>query len=201
MKVVNGNERIALRELAQITPGPSGSLLDGLGDASDGVPVVTPSDITNGSEVDARTLRRLPDNDANRLARFTLRQDDIIMVRQGSLGRLTMVGPELAGALYNSSCARVRSDDRRVLPQYLFAYLSSSAVQEEILQRALQGTVPSINAALLGDLPVIVPPLETQEQVVAVIADVDELTLVHRATADRLDILKQALLDDLLRKA
>lgn len=198
MKVVGGNERIALRELAEITPGPSGSLLDSLGDASDGVPVVTPSDITGGSQVDTRTLRRLPDDDANRLGRFTLREDDIIVVRQGSLGRLAMVGPELAGALYNSSCARVRSGDHRVLPRYLFAYLSSSAVHKEIHQRALQGTVPSINAALLGDLPVILPPLETQEQVVAVVADVDELTLIHRATADRLEIIKQALLDDLL---
>ncbi|WP_280378306.1 restriction endonuclease subunit S [Nocardia wallacei] len=200
MKAVGGNERVVLRELAEITPGPSGSLFDGLGDTPDGVPVVTPSDITSGSQVDARTLRRLPDEPASRLDRFTLRQDDIVVVRQGALGRLAMVGPGLAGALYNSSCARVRSDNRRVLPQYLFAYLSSSAVQEEILQRALPGTIPSINATLLGDLPVIVPPLETQDQVVAVVADVDELTLVHRAAAERLEILKQALLDDLLRK-
>ncbi|WP_280267952.1 restriction endonuclease subunit S [Nocardia wallacei] len=192
------NERTALQELAEIAPGPSGSLLDGLGTAPDGVPVVTPSDITSSNQVDPRTLRTLPHDEAAGLDRFRLRPGDIVVVRQGSLGRITLIGPALAGALYNSSCARVRCHNQRVLPEYLYAYLSSSAMQEELLNRALQGTVPSLNAAILGELPVVLPPLDKQHRVVAVVSDVDELARIHRATVDRLDVLKQALLDDLL---
>lgn len=191
-------ERVTLGELAEISPGPSGSLLDKLGDEPDGVPVVTPSDITDRHQVDARKLRRLPHGEAAKLNRFTLRQGDIVLVRQGSLGRLALIGPQMEGWLYNSSCARVRSRDHRVLPEYLCLYLSSSAVQEEMLRRALPGTVQSLNAKILGNLPVVLPSLDRQRDVVAVIADIDELALVHRETADRLDILKLTLLDDFL---
>src|SRR5688572_1009776 len=103
-----------LGELAEITPGPSGSLLDQLGDEPGGVPVVTPSDITDRHQVDARRLRRVPHDEAARLDRFTLQQNDIVLVRQGSLGRLALIGPHLEVWLYNSSCARVRTHDRRV---------------------------------------------------------------------------------------
>ncbi|WP_181724061.1 restriction endonuclease subunit S [Nocardia gipuzkoensis] len=192
------DEQVTLGELAEIAPGPSGSLLDRLGDEPDGVPVVSPSDITDWNRVETRKLRKLPRDEADRLDRFALRQGDIVLVRQGSLGRLALIGTQLEGALYNSSCARVRSHDNRILPEYLCLYLSSPAMQEEMLRRALSGTVRSLNTAILSDLPVVVPPLDRQHDVVAVIADIDELALVHRETVDRLDVLKQALLDDFM---
>ncbi|MET8800003.1 restriction endonuclease subunit S [Nocardia sp. NPDC004568] len=194
------NEHLILRELAEITPGPSGSLLDKLGDEPDGVPVVNPSDITGWNEVDSRKLRRLPHDEAGRLERFTLQRNDIVLVRQGSLGKLALIGRQLAGALYNSSCAKVRVMDDRVLPEYLSLYLSSSAMQDEMLQRALPGTVQSLNSTILGDLPVAVPPLDRQHEVVAVIADIDELALIHRETVDRLGVLKRTLLDDFMSR-
>ncbi|MFI6958222.1 restriction endonuclease subunit S [Nocardia sp. NPDC050408] len=192
------NERFALGDLAEITPGPSGSLLEKLGDEPDGVPVVTPSDITDRNQVNTRKLRRLPHDEVARLDRFTLQRDDIVLVRQGSLGRSALIGQQLKGALYNSSCARVRSRDHRVLPEYLHLYLSSPGMQEEMLRRALPGTVQSLNAKILSKLPVTLPPLERQHDIAATIADMDELALAHRETADRLDILKLTLLDDFL---
>ncbi|MBF6183324.1 restriction endonuclease subunit S [Nocardia otitidiscaviarum] len=195
---MTNNDRPTLRDLADVTSGPSGSLLEKLGDEPDGVPVVTPTDIVGWNQVDARKLRRLPNDVAQRLKRFRLEGGDIVLVRQGSLGRLTVVGPNLEGALYNSSCARVRRRDQRVLPEYLGLYLSSPAMQEEMLRRALPGTVQSLNAAILGSLPVKVPPIDRQHDVVAAINDIDELARIHRATADRLDLLKRTVLENVL---
>ncbi len=200
MDAVDYEDRYTLGELAEITPGPSGSLLDKLGEKLDGVPVVTPSDITTSGEVTVRKLRRLPHDEAVRLDRFGLQQNDIVLVRQGSLGRSALIGEQLTGALYNSSCARVRSQDRRVLPEYLHIYLSSPGMQEEMIRRALPGTVQSLNTKILNSLPVILPPRERQHDLVAVIADIDELVLTHRETADRLDILKRTLLGDFLNE-
>jgi len=196
--VVAKSKRVTLGELAEITPGPSGSLVDKLGDEPDGVPVVTPSDITEQHQVDTRRVRRLPHDEAERLDRFALRQGDIVLVRQGSLGRLALIGPQLEGWLYNSSCARVRSRDHRALPEYLCLYVSSPVVQEEMIRRAVQGTVQSLNAKILSNLPVVLPSPDRQRSLVDVIADIDELALAHRETADRLDTLKLALLGDFL---
>lgn len=198
MLVVAEDERIALGELVEITPGPSGSLLDKLGDETNGVPVVSPSDITDHHQVDSRKLRRLPHREAARLDRFSLQEGDIILVRQGSLGRLALISFGQHGWLYNSSCVRVRSRDDRVMPEYLCLYLSAPAVQEELIGRALPGTIQSLNAKMFGDIPVVLPPSDRQRDLVALISDIDELTLVHRKTADHLDALKLSLLDDFL---
>ncbi len=189
---------VTLGDLAEITPGPSGSLLDRLGDEPDGVPVVTPLDITEQHRVNTRKLRRLPCKEAERLKRFVLLRNDIVLVRQGALGRLALIGPEAEGWLYSSSCARVRSRDQRVLPEYLRLYLSSSAAQEEIRRRALPGTVESLNVKILESLPVMVPSLDRQRDVVVVISDIDELALVHRETAARLETLRFTLFDEML---
>lgn len=196
---VTDKEQVPLKDLVEITAGPSGSLLDRLGSEPDGVPVVSPSDITDRHEVDTRKLRRLPQQDAARLNRFALREDDIVVVRQGSLGRLALVGPKRETWLYNSSCVRIRSHSDRVLPEYLTLYLSFPPVQEELLGQAVPGTVQSLNSAILGELPITVPPVERQREILAVVADIDELVLVHRNTADRLETLRLSILDDFLR--
>lgn len=195
---VTDEEQVPLKELAEITAGPSGSLLDRLGNDPDGVPVVSPSDITDRHEVDIRKLRRLPQEDAARLHRFALRKDDIVVVRQGSLGRLALVGPQRETWLYNSSCFRIRPRSARVLPGYLTVYLSFPPVQEKLVSQAVPGTVHSLNSTILGDLPITVPLLERQRDIVAVVADIDEMVQIQRNTADRLEALRLSILDDYL---
>ena len=84
-----------------------------------------------------------------------------------------------------------------MLPEYLWVYLSSTAAQEEMTRRALPGTVPSLDA-VLGNVPVLVPPLDRQRVPIAAVVDIEELASIHRDTADRLDALTTTLLDDLL---
>ena len=61
MASVAGYETIPLRDACGVTAGPSGALLDNLHDGPDGVPVVTPPDITDQHTIDARRVRRVPD--------------------------------------------------------------------------------------------------------------------------------------------
>jgi type I restriction enzyme, S subunit len=190
--------QIPLKDLAEITAGPSGSLLDRLSGDPEGIPVVSPSDITDRHDVDTRRLRRLPRKHSAKLERFTLREDDLVIVRQGSLGRLALVGPLREKWLYSSSCIRVRLRSSRILPQYLTLYLSFPPVQEELHSRAAPGTVQSLNSAALEALPITVPPVSRQRDVVAVVADIDELAGVHRKTADHLDTLRLSILGDFI---
>ena len=192
------DEQILLEDLVEINAGPSGSLLDRLGGDPDGVPVISPADITDRHRVDTRKLRRLPQADAVGLARLALRRNDIVVVRQGSLGRLALIGSQHENWLYNSSCIRLRPREDRVLAEYLTLYLSYPPVQEELLSRAVAGTVPSLNSAILREFPVAVPSLARQQDIIEVAADIDELVQVHRDTADQLEALKTSILDDFL---
>jgi len=192
------DEQIRLRDLGEMTAGPSGSLLDRLNDGPDGIPVVSPSDITDRHTVDTRRLRRVPWDDAKKLARFSLQEGDIVVVRQGSLGRLALIGMERDTWFYGSSCFRIRPRHDLILPAYLTLYLSFPPMQKELLSQALPGTVHSLNSAILSELLITVPPMERQQAIAAIFADIDDQVQVHKDTADRLEALRLAIFDEML---
>lgn len=191
-------KRIPLGKLGEITAGPSGSLLDHLHQGPDGVPVISPPDLTEWQTVATRRLRRLPEEDAKRLSRFALRAGDILIVRQGTLGRLALIEVAHTGWLYNSSCLRLRPSTGIVLPEYLVSYLALPWVRDRLTGQAQAGTVPALNSAMVGDFPVTLPSLERQRTVVDTLGDVDEQVRLQRAMADRLEALKPAIFDELL---
>lgn len=189
-------ERIPLGSLCSVTAGPSGSLLDNLNDGPDGVPVISPPDITEHLTVDTRRVRRLPEGQAARLARFALCEGDLLVVRQGTLGRLALIRPEQTNWFYSSSCLRIRPL-REVLPDYLAAYLTHPPVRRELLSLALPGTVPSLNSEMLSRFPVALVSLSRQRAAVAALADIDEQIRIQRAMADRLAALRPSVFDHL----
>ncbi|WP_184491173.1 restriction endonuclease subunit S [Streptomyces sp. I6] len=174
--------------------------MEHLHDGPDGVPVIAPPDLTEHFTVDARRVRRVPSNQADRLARFALRAGDLVVVRQGTLGRLALIGSEHTGWFYSSSCLRIRPHRDVVLPAYLAAYLSHPPVRRELLGRALPGTVPSLNSAMLNQLPVTVVPRERQRAVVEALADIDEQIRIQREMATRLEALRPSVFDELTNR-
>lgn len=195
------NGQVRLGELSEITPGPSGSLLERLSDGPDGVPVVSPPDITDYHTVDTRRLRRVPTGEAKKLSRFILRQGDILTVRQGALGRLAFIDEvEQHTWLYNSSCLRIRPYPELIHPVYLMRSLSHPSVQRALLSRARPGTVPFLNSAMLEDLPITVPPMIHQQEIIEVLADIDTQIKTHRETANRLETLRPAIYEEMLEQ-
>ncbi|MET9799682.1 restriction endonuclease subunit S [Streptomyces sp. NPDC006368] len=191
---------IPLGTLCEVKAGPSGSLLHDMSETPDGVPVISPPDLSEERTVDTRRLRRVPDAARKRLERFALRGGDVLVVRQGGLGRLGLIQPEQAGWFFSSSCLRVRSHpDAGILPGYLASYLSLPRARGWLLDNALPGTVPSINSKTLMELPVDVPPLTLQREIIAALADVDEQISVHRRSAELLSSLRPSIFDELVK--
>lgn len=192
-------ETISLRDLCQLAPGPSSALLENLHDGPDGVPVISPPDITDEHGVDPVRMRRVPWDDLDKMSRFVLRKGDILYVRQGALGRLALVTATQVGWIYNSSLLRLRPRNAVVLPAYLAAFLFYEPTRNIVLGQAQQGTVPSLNIAQFQELGVIVPPMRQQHAIVDTIADFDSNIKIHRAIADRLDALSEAVFSDMVQ--
>lgn len=189
---------IRLDEAYEVIAGPSGTFLDGLHDGLDGVPVIGPQNLADDHTIDVRLLRRLPQGRDRKLARFTVRAGDLLVVKQGALGRLAVVGSTQESWLFGSSCLRLRARDERVLPAFLAWYLGHPPVREELLQRASVGTIPAFNAATLREVQVPVPPLVDQEAIAATLDAVQIQARLHRESARRLDELCPSLFAELL---
>jgi len=195
-----GFQEIPLGTLCELTAGPSGSLLENLHDGPDGVPVIAPPNLTEQRTVDTRRLRRVSWAEAEKLSRFALREGDILFVRQGTLGRLALIGAEHATWMYSSACLRIRPRREVILPAYLAAYLSYEPVHKAIMAHALPGTVPSLNTALLYDFPVTVPPIAQQETIVETVMDIGAQVTIQRAIAERLEALGQAIFGEMIHE-
>ena len=78
--------KMQLGQLGEITSGPSGSQLDNLQDGPDGVPVISPSDLTERNTVEGRHVRRVPWDGSRNSPALLCRQATFLVVRQGSLG-------------------------------------------------------------------------------------------------------------------
>ncbi|MDZ5447386.1 restriction endonuclease subunit S [Micromonospora sp. 4G57] len=190
-----------LQYLADVAAGPSGSLLGNLSNRPDGVPVLSPQDLGDGPYgVRENELRRVPWADYQKLGRFTLQEDDLVLVRQGSIGRLALVTAKQSGWLYGSSCLRVRPNQELVSAPFLAYYLSHPPVQKSLLERALPGTVPSLNTQVLNEFPVAVPPLKRQLQIVGTMTALEDSIAAQHAIVERLKSLRPAVLDELMRK-
>ncbi|MEV4716676.1 restriction endonuclease subunit S [Micromonospora noduli] len=189
-----------LKHLADVAAGPSGSLLGNLSNRPDGVPVLSPQDLGDGPYgVRESELRRLPWADCQKLGRFTLQEDDLVLVRQGSIGRLALVTARQSGWLYGSSCLRVRPKKELISPAFLAYYLSHPPVRKSLLERALPGTVPSLNTQVLNDFPIAVPSLSRQIKIVETMTALEDSIAAQHAVVERLETLRPAVLDELMR--
>ena len=196
---MTGYQVVPLRDVCEVTAGPSGTLLDNLHDGPDGMPVITPPDITDRHTIDVRRVRRVPWDQAGKLSRFKLEAGDVLYVRQGAIGRLARVEADQDGWCYNSAFLRLRPHQAVVLPAYFAAFLAYEPTRDAVLGQAQQGTVPSLNVKQFQELPVVVPPLRQQLTIADTVADIESNIWVHRTIADRFDALREAVFGDMVQ--
>jgi type I restriction enzyme S subunit len=193
---------VELGTICEITAGPAGSLLKDLPDVGTGVPMVSPRDFTEFRTIDHSRLRRVPQAEAEKLERFSLRENDIIMVRQGSLGGQALVSIRETDWLYSSSCLRIRLRTTEVIPGYLSAYLTYSRSWVAFLQQQTVGTtVPLLTSSALGKFPVVLPDVARQLAITEALQALDGQIAVEREIIARLASLRPSIVEVALEEA
>ncbi|GAA2661384.1 restriction endonuclease subunit S [Streptomyces vastus] len=186
-----------LGELSEVTPSPSSDQFEGLGEGLGGTPVIAPGDIADGKIAEQpllRSLEKVPDS----LERFQVAPGDLVMVRQGAVGRIALVEERSRGWLYHFACMRVRPHRALVDPGYLIAYLSHPKVLDQLLTRANVGTVTTVTTRMVEELPVAVPPIAEQRLLTGALAEVNAQIENHRRSLARLEALRPALITHVL---
>ncbi|MER6076978.1 restriction endonuclease subunit S [Streptomyces sp. NPDC001833] len=191
-----------LADLCEIISGPSGQQLRGLSTDIDGVPVVSPPDLTAEHNVDARNIKRVPPETAASLARFQLQEGDVIYVRQGTLGRRAVVGPTEARWLFGAACLRIRPRTDAILPEYILHYLGHPLIHEELISQANRGqAVETLTSRTLATTMVFVPDLARQRAVVTALNKAAAQISAQRRLIAKYEALQLGLLTDLLSGA
>lgn len=163
---------IKLSELAAIQTGPFGSQLHKKDYVVHGTPVVTVEHLGNRKFTE-QNLPCVSDKDKERLKKYILKTGDIVFSRVGSVDRCSYVSAEYEGWLFSGRCLRVRPCEK-LNPEYLYYFFSLEETKQFVRNIATGATMPSINTKFMGEIPIRVPSLETQNKIASILWMIDD---------------------------
>ncbi len=185
-----------LGECSRFRTGPFGSALHKSDYTEDGIPVINPMHIVDGSIKPTWTMT-VREQVAKQLSEFRLKPGEIIIGRRGDMGRCALVQADQNGWLCGTGSMIVRCDNG-VDANFLQRILSSPQIITAITDLSVGTTMINLNQSTLARLEIQLPPLPEQRAIAQALSDVDALlATLDQVIAKKRD-LKQAAMQQLL---
>lgn len=182
-------DTIKLSELAAIQTGPFGSQLHKEDYVVHGTPIVTVEHL-GSRKFTEQNLPCVSDKDKERLKKYVLKTGDIVFSRVGSVDRCSYVSAEYEGWMFSGRCLRVRPCEK-LNPEYLYYFFLLEETKQFVRNIATGATMPSINTKFMGEIPIRVPSLETQNKIASILWMIDDKIELNEKVNNNL--LEQAL--------
>ena len=115
--------------------------------------------------------------------RFAVKTNDVLVSCVGTYGRVAIVPDSAAPGIINPRLVRVRAG-RNLLPEFLACLLKSEIAFSQFEERSRGGTMDVLNASIIADVLVPVPPIEEQEEIVADFAEIEKVARDARGKAN-----------------
>ncbi|MFJ9188685.1 MULTISPECIES: restriction endonuclease subunit S [Streptomyces] len=184
-----------------IQTGPFGSQLHASDYVQSGIPSVMPQNIGD-NVISEDGIARITGADADRLSKYLLAEGDIVYSRRGDVKRRALVREHEAGWLCGTGCLRVRVG-ASTRPLFISYYLGEPEIQDWVAQHAVGATMPNLNTSILGEVPVVLPPVDVVDGVHERLAALDRsavhVTNENSTLADLRDTLLPQLVTGKLR--
>ena len=160
------------------------------------VPYMAVSNVKDGY-IDWTTVKTIQAT-KQEIEQYRLLPNDVLMTEGGDpdkLGRGAILKEPLQNCIHQNHIFRVRLNESLVLPAFFEEYLKHQKAKRYFLGCAKQTTgIASINMRQLKALPVLLPPLELQEQFAAFVKQTDKSKLAVQKSLEELEILKKSLM-------
>jgi type I restriction enzyme S subunit len=172
------------------------------GGEATGYPVLRIPNVIGGFVVSS-DLKYLPATDAE-ARRFRLERGDLIFVRtnaqRNNVGRCAVFGGLPQDSLFASYLIRVGVNEEEVLPDFIRLFAETSVGRASLSGRA-SGAADgkfNINGQTIRSMPIPMPGLAVQRQVVDVLSSVDSGLAAEEKRREALDALFKSLLHHLM---
>lgn len=161
---------------------------DGGGPEAHRLPAVSVRDLREG-HVATDALETVSVDKPGKLDRYLVEPGDVLVACRGTVPKVAIAPPGLAGAVLTSTLMAVRLNGE-LLPEVLFVYLRSAPGQSALLSRVRSGTQQIALAPRdLAQLDVPLPPMEVQRRIAELVrAAEDQYMAAERAAEVRRDI-------------
>ena len=186
-------ESVKLGDISSgIQTGPFGSQLHQSDYTEDGTPVVMPKDLIGG-KISEQSIARVGAEHVQRLQRHIIRNGDILYSRRGDVGRCAFATERETGWLCGTGCLRVTVNPRVADKKFVFYQLQQSSTIGWVEKHAVGATMLNLNTTILSNIPVFLPPIETQRRIADIVSTYDDLIENNRKQIKLLEEAAQRL--------
>ena len=186
-------ERVTLGNIsANIQTGPFGSQLHQYDYSETGTPVVMPKDLADG-KISEQSIARVSDEHVQRLNRHIIQKGDILYSRRGDVGRCAFATEHEKGWLCGTGCLRVTTDASIADSKFIFYQLQQPEVVGWVEKHAVGSTMLNLNTTILSNIPLLLPPIETQHRIADILSAYDDLIENNRKQIKLLEEAAQRL--------
>jgi type I restriction enzyme M protein len=160
----------------------------------DGLRVMRIKNVQKGRVIDDDPKFMAPER-AKEFAGYSLKAGDILMSLTGNVGRVGKLEPEHEPAVLNQRVAHIEIKRKdQILPAYLFAILNSDKFEDAAIKGASGVAQANLSSKWVEDYEIPLPPLATQQAIVAEIEAEQALVAANRELITRFEQKIQATL-------
>ncbi len=186
-------EKVKLGDVsANIQTGPFGSQLHQYDYSETGTPVVMPKDLIGG-RISEQSIARVCQDHVQRLNRHIIQKGDILYSRRGDIGRCAFATDHETGWLCGTGCLRVTTNTTIADSKFVFYQLQQPEVVGWVEKHAVGATMLNLNTTILSNIPLLLPPIETQHRIADILSAYDDLIENNRKQIKLLEEAAQRL--------
>lgn len=183
-----------LGDISEIITGPFGSQLHQSDYVQCGIPSIMPQNIGNRT-LEYANIACISEMDALRLARYTVKQNDIVYARRGDIEKHAFIRQCDEGALCGTGCMRIRVDPQKALPAYVSFFLNRPESKKWISQHAVGTNMPNLNTEILSSVPIQLPCMQIQQSIVRILECMDGTLSNNNQLCAELESMAKTLYD------
>jgi type I restriction enzyme S subunit len=177
----------------KIQIGPFGSQLHMSDYIEEGIPLINPTNIKKGC-IEYMSSVKISDEKYDSLPNYHLNKGDIVMARRGDLSKIGVVDRVKSFCGTGSLYLRLKENINSVFCYWLLSHRSTI---EKLYEQAQGVTMANLNKNIIIKLPIVIPPIELQNQFAERIAAIEEQKAIAQASL----IKSEELFNSLLQKA
>lgn len=149
------------------------------------------TDINDDGSINLSGLMSVEDENADK---FLLNPNDIVFARTGnSTGRSYFYDGSVGPLVYAGFLIKFSLDKTKVNPRILKYYTHSQKYYDWVHSFDTGGTRGNINAKTYGEMPIDLPPIETQNRIVSILKSLDDKIELNKRINDNLEKQAQGL--------
>jgi type I restriction enzyme S subunit len=174
-----------------IETGPFGSQLHASDYIDGGVPLINPAHIINGY-IQPDTACTVDGAKAAQLERHKMLEGDIVIARRGEMGRCAVINEGQEGVLCGTGSIKIRTDRKLHYPWYTAEVIRLKGVVDTLSLASVGSTMENLNATIIGDLRLPLPPFSEQESIIKTVrSQLQRLDKVNQKTIRTIKLLQE----------